>query len=264
MQRILLIILMLSVALPAAGVGTKRKRPRPHQYGTVTINNFASQAGMAPVEFDHWVHRARFTCRLCHVDLGFAMKTGETEVRALDNQRGLYCGSCHDGRRTFDGAKLFAACSDIPADATSARCGRCHLAEPSREKEDRFYRFKADLPRDRFSNGIDWEAAEREGKIRPSDYLEGVSVQRAPMAVKEDFRLDAKLEGMPEIIFSHQKHTVWNGCEVCHPEIFLGVRRGATSYTMIELFQGRYCGVCHDTVAFPQMECQRCHTQPVQ
>ena len=25
---------------------------------------------------------------------------------------------------------------------------------------------------------------------------------------------------MSEIIFSHKKHTVWNGCELCHPEIF--------------------------------------------
>ena len=69
---------------------------------------------------------------------------------------------------------------------------------------------------------------------------------------------------MPAIIFSHKKHTVWNGCELCHPEIFVGVKKGATKYSMVEIFDGKYCGVCHTNVAFPLLDCQRCHTEPVQ
>jgi len=33
------------------------------------------------VVFDHWLHRAKFTCRLCHVDIGFAMKAEATDIR---------------------------------------------------------------------------------------------------------------------------------------------------------------------------------------
>lgn len=28
---------------------------------------------------------------------------------------------------------------------------------------------------------------------------------------------------------------------------------------MVENFEGRYCGTCHGTVAFPMLDCQRCH-----
>ena len=89
-------------------------------------------------------------------------------------------------------------------------------------------------------------------------------MKRKSLPLEKDFALDAKLESMPAIIFSHKKHTVWNGCELCHPEIFLGVKKGSTKYSMEEIFEGRYCGVCHTNVAFPLLDCQRCHARPVQ
>ena len=265
MKRILaLFILMLIVAnLAVAAESLKRKRVKPYQYGTVQMDNYSSKAGIEPVEFDHWVHRSRFTCRLCHVDLGFAMKTLQTEVRALDNERGYYCGACHNGKRFFYGQRLFRACKSGVEVKNNKDCVKCHRSGPSVEKEEKFYKLRADLPQERFGNGIDWESAEEKGLIKSVDFLKGVSVKRPDLVVQKDFDLSAKVEGMPDIIFSHKQHTVWNGCEVCHPDIFLGIRKGATQYTMIDLFQGRYCGVCHDTVAFPQKDCQRCHTEQV-
>ena len=119
------------------------------------------------------------------------------------------------------------------------------------------------MPKERLGIGINWEKAEEEGLIKPLDQLEGVSIMKAKLKVQQDFSLKAKVEGMPDIIFSHKKHTVWNGCELCHPEIFIGIKMGTTKYSMVELFDGKYCGVCHDKVAFPQTDCQRCHTKPV-
>jgi c(7)-type cytochrome triheme protein len=89
-------------------------------------------------------------------------------------------------------------------------------------------------------------------------------VKRPPLKIQKDFSLEPKVEGMPQIVFSHKKHTVWNGCEVCHPEIFAGVKKGLTKYSMPEIFEGKYCGVCHGKVAFPLLDCQRCHTKPVE
>jgi c(7)-type cytochrome triheme protein len=83
------------------------------------------------------------------------------------------------------------------------------------------------------------------------------------MVVKKDFTVKTKVEGMSDIIFSHSKHTVWCGCELCHPEIFVGVKQGMTKYTMPEIYEGKFCGVCHIKVAFPLLDCQRCHTKPV-
>ena len=132
------------------------------------------------------------------------------------------------------------------------------------QQEIEFGAFTKSFPRGRFGNGIDWEKAEEQGLIKPSDFLEGVSIARKPLAVQKDFALSPRLVGMPGIIFSHRKHTVWNGCELCHPEIFVGVRRGVSQYTIVENFEGKYCGTCHLKVAFPLLDCQRCHTEPVQ
>ena len=116
----------------------------------------------------------------------------------------------------------------------------------------------------RFGNGLDWQQAEESGLINPVDFVPGISIKRKSLAIQKDFALNAKLTGMPNIIFSHKKHTVWNGCELCHPEIFVGVKKGETHYSMVGIFEGKYCGACHNTVAFPLMDCQRCHSTPVQ
>jgi len=97
----------------------------------------------------------------------------------------------------------------------------------------------------------------------PYDYIEGVSIKRAKLVVQDDFKIVSKVKGMPNIIFSHEKHTVWNGCELCHPEIFVGIKKGLTQYSMVSIYEGKFCGVCHNNVAFPLLDCQRCHLQEV-
>jgi c(7)-type cytochrome triheme protein len=257
-----LAFVVLATAAWAQQPGVKKRRPLPHEYGTLVMNNHPETARLGSVTFEHWLHRAKFTCRLCHVDLGFAMKAGGTDVKAADNAKGFYCGACHDGRRAFDGVKLFEACST--AGAPREGCLRCHAqgknAPPGRD----FAAFTRSFPKGRFGNGVDWEKAEQDGLIHPADQLEGVSIPRASITAGQDFALSPKLQGMPDILFSHKKHTVWNGCELCHPEIFVGVSRGATKYSMVEIFEGKYCGVCHGGVAFPTLDCQRCHTKAVQ
>jgi len=257
-------ILLLCTPLAFAEDGVRKKRPRPYAYGSVVIDNYSSAAGISPVTFDHWLHRARYSCRLCHVDLGFAMQAGGTEVTAADNRQGYFCGACHDAKRSWGGQPIFAACVAGPAEASQPHCQRCHSTGRNPDREKAFTAFAAALPKERFGNGIDWEKAEESGLIKPLQYLEGVSIKRPELATQADFAIEAKVAGMPEIVFSHRKHTAWNGCELCHPDIFVGIKKGATQYSMIELFDGKYCGACHDKVAFPQTDCQRCHTQPVQ
>ncbi|MHB8790624.1 MAG: c(7)-type cytochrome triheme domain-containing protein [Desulfobulbaceae bacterium] len=253
--------LLLSVFLVIAALaqtGVKKRRPLDFEYGQVVIKNYSEGARLAPVVFDHWLHRTNFTCRVCHVDLGFAMKAGATDIRAVDNMNGYYCGTCHNGQ------KAFSSCAIEFGLKNTETCDRCHSLGKKIEKKYDFAEVTKNLPKERFGNGIDWERAEKEGKIKPVDFLEGVSIKRDKLVVQKDFELDAKVEGMPEILFSHQKHTVWNGCELCHPEIFIGVKKGTTKYSMPEIYEGKYCGACHGSVAFPLLDCQRCHTQKVQ
>lgn len=201
------------------------------------------------------------------------MRANDGSIRAIDNMKGFYCGACHNGKYTLaSGEKLFAACSDKTDKNDQKRCVRCHNLDKAaadkdakREQREKAFRAFADeMPKERGGNGINWEQAENAGLIHVTDYIEGLSSKRSAMPIQKDFSLGAKVDGIPDIIFSHKKHTVWNGCEVCHPEIFVGVKKGSEKYSMIDIFAGKYCGACHDRVAFPQKECSRCHTKAVQ
>lgn len=267
MRKTTLVALALIFALSAptfAQTAVKKKRPLPYEYGRVVINNYSDKGGLAPVVFEHWLHRAKFSCRVCHVDVGFAMKAGATNIKPDDNMRGYYCGACHNGKMMYQGAAVFASCSKTSAPEDLARCERCHSFGKPNNADAAFLHFARALPKERFGNGLDWQQAEESGLINPVDFVAGISVKRKSLAVQKDFALNAKLVGMPNIIFSHKKHTVWNGCELCHPEIFVGVKKGETHYSMVGIFEGKYCGACHNTVAFPLTDCQRCHSTPVQ
>ncbi len=258
-QRTIIVILVVLLGVSAVfadGGGFLKKRSLPHNNGNVIISNFSEKNDIAPVMFNHWLHRAKYTCRLCHVDLGFAMEENGTQIREADNKKGFYCGACHNEKEAFGPvSKKFL-------NQTVENCDRCHSVGKDVIFKVDFYIFTAKFPRGRFGNGIDWEKAENAGIINLQDYLEGVSIKRKPLNLPPDTEVKTKLHGMPDIIFSHKKHAVWNGCELCHPDIF-DVRKGGTKYSMTDIFQGRYCGLCHGKVAFPNADCQRCHSKPV-
>jgi c(7)-type cytochrome triheme protein len=245
----------------SAANGSFMQKEPPHKLGEVTLKRQKSQGSqtMPPVIFSHWDHRAKFTCRLCHTDIGFGMQAGSTHIRKTDVTGGKFCGACHDGVSRFGGKIVFAACGENDMKG----CGKCHGSKAS-DREAAYYRLAAAMPQDRNGVGIDWVAAEEKGLIKPIDALEKIVTKRSTMKGSADFVLDTKLAGIPEIIFSHKKHTVWNGCEICHPDIFLGVKKGTTTYTMVEISGGLYCGACHGKVAFSVQDCQKCHLKPVQ
>jgi c(7)-type cytochrome triheme protein len=243
----------------AAGSGARERVP-PQTYGRVIIGNHSAGAGLAPVVFDHWLHRARYTCRLCHVDIGFSMKAGATNITAATNRQGFHCGACHDGKRRYDGKIIFASCTESPV-GKEALCDRCHAWRKNIAHENDFKAFAEKLPKDVFGNGISWEAAEKSGQVRPLDFLEGVSLKRPALKAQKDVSIEANVTWISDVVFSHKKHAVWNGCEVCHPDIF-PIKRGEKKYTMLEIDEGEYCGVCHGKVAFPLASCEKCHTRP--
>ncbi len=236
--------------------------PVPQKYGSVVIRNFSGKAGLKPVRFEHWLHRSLYTCRLCHVDIGFAMQANATEISAETNQKGFYCGACHNGTRTFSGRTIFSSCSLSPSSSAVDTCDRCHSAGMMSTKRYDYEVFATRLPK-RLGYLIDWEAAEARGLIRPVDILDGISMQRTPLSAQKDFSITSKSTWMPDIIFSHRKHALWNGCEVCHPEIFPSTKKGTVKYSMLQISDGQYCGLCHGRVAFPLNDCQQCHIDPV-
>ena len=64
-----LAVAVLVLAVPALAPATPpifQEVPPPEAYGQVVLQGAAATPA---VVFDHWRHRAIFTCRLCHVDV---------------------------------------------------------------------------------------------------------------------------------------------------------------------------------------------------
>ncbi|MDT8419091.1 MAG: cytochrome c3 family protein [Desulfuromonadales bacterium] len=253
----ILLMFFCLLCAPSLGetFGEKKKRAKPHEYGNVLIDNFSPQSEMDPVIFPHWLHRTKYSCRLCHVDLGFVMQAKENKITENDIRKGQYCGACHNGKESF------APESQDASGGTTRNCHRCHFPDNSKLKSD-FYRFSKSMPKERFGNGINWLMAEEQGLIAIKDSLPGISNMTATFKGPEDSSLPAGESNIPNIIFSHTKHAVWNGCALCHPDPF-GVEKAAQEYGMQEIFDGRFCGECHGKVAFPSLDCRRCHAHGV-
>jgi c(7)-type cytochrome triheme protein len=262
MQSIKSLLLVLYLIFFSPVILQAISPPLPPEYGRVIINKYSRSAGLSPVVFDHWLHRAMFTCRLCHEDIGFAMKADTTDIKAENNIRGSYCGACHNGKMLHNGKPVFAACSSKTPDEDVTRCERCHSHGKGVKREYDFNVFIERLPRTNFGNGVDWVKAHEQGLIRPEDFVEGLSMKVATLPVPDNFSIEAKLKGLQGIFFSHKKHALLFGCEGCHPEIF-PVRKGYTTYSMREIYVGQYCGVCHASVAFPIINCVGCHQSKV-
>jgi c(7)-type cytochrome triheme protein len=130
------------------------------------------------------------------------------------------------------------------------------------KKEYDYASFTEKLPKENLGDLIDWQEAESKGLIQPVDFLPGISISRLPLNVQKDFRIKSK-GWMPNVTFSHKKHALWNGCELCHPDIFPSVKKGTVKYSMFQIFDEQYCGLCHGRVAFPLYQCQKCHTNPM-
>jgi len=109
-QRLFVIFLGLTLGLV---FGESIFSPHPGaEYGDITMNRYAEEAGVPPVIFPHWFHRIRFKCKICHSDI-FEMRAGANDVTMIKIIKGQYCGKCHNGRIAW--APLY--------------CDRCHSGE---------------------------------------------------------------------------------------------------------------------------------------
>ncbi len=117
----------------------------------------------------------------------------------------------------------------------------------------------AKLPKDKYGL-IDWAAIVKEGKIKPWHSLD----PNAPpdMTFPLEVVIKTKSASMEDVVFPHFIHTFWLNCTNCHPAIFNMKAGGNPDMTMAKIAAGQYCGRCHDRVAFPLTDCQRCHVRP--
>jgi c(7)-type cytochrome triheme protein len=218
------------------------KLPPPAQYGNVLISRLTRSSTHPPVAFSHWIHRRYYTCRVCHFELNFAMKTNMTDITEAQNRTGLYCGACHNGKISF-------AIND-------STCTVCHTGRID-TTDGRFSELK-DLPRAKYGDEINWVKAFKKGLITPKQSLFNPNYEAIPF--EKILRLEPEWKMInTKAIFPHQKHTEWLDCADCHPDIFNIKKKGTKHFNMNFINSGMFCGVCHRTVAFPVQDCKRCH-----
>jgi c(7)-type cytochrome triheme protein len=213
-----------------------------YEYGSLLINRISEKNNVKPATFSHSLHRTRHTCRICHFELGFKMKVNTTEITEAANKAGGFCGSlgCHDGTAAFG--------------HTEENCSKCHNGDLAYGKE-KFEAFREKLPRDDFGNKINWVEALEKKFIKP------VHVLAVPLPSDLKFIKRIEFEAwslIPPAFFSHERHTKWLDCNICHPKIF-HMKLNVTDITMDRISKGEFCGACHQSVAFPLQDCQRCH-----
>ncbi len=220
----------------------------PETYGNVILQNRGSKRRMAPVIFSHWSHRARYKCKVCHMELNFSMPRGGSVITRGGNLAGRHCGACHNGKIAF------SVRYEEPR-----HCKRCHQ-DPPQDMKEQFKAFAKKLPRTEEGNTIDWVKALRNGDIKPKEslYEDGLPPMKLPDALKKPLSLGVD-SGRSTVFFSHESHVAWLDCSNCHPDIFNIKKRGTESFSMDKNLYGWFCGTCHMRVAFPMTACKRCH-----
>jgi c(7)-type cytochrome triheme protein len=215
--------------------------PEPWKFGNILIERQTGEMMVPEVAFSHWSHRTRYTCRVCHFEIGFAMQTNATEITEADNQAGRFCGTCHDGETAFG--------------HTNDYCIYCHNFG-SDGSESRFSELPP-LPSSRYGNRIDWVEAIEQGLITPKKTI--YEEEYEPIEYFDSLDLEADWSLIPGAGFSHEKHVEWLDCAECHPDIFDVKKKSTERFDMRYNLEGKFCGACHLTVAFPMDNCKRCH-----
>jgi c(7)-type cytochrome triheme protein len=215
--------------------------PKPARFGNVVIDRHSEEHDTKAVVFRHWSHRIKYTCRVCHFELDFAMETNGSGIAEKANRQGRFCGACHDGDTAFG------------FDETT--CPRCHTGSDGGSSRD----FKAlkKLPKAPFGNEIDWVQAVKDGLITPAQSV--LEEDFEAIEYTKELLLEAEWTMISPAVFPHDAHQQWLDCANCHPDIFNIKKKTTEHFEMRYNLQGKFCGACHLRVAFPLDDCKRCH-----
>lgn len=110
--------LLLAIVIAAMAYAIMHGKDAEAEYGDVVINNYSDDAGIRPAVFPHWFHRIRFRCKVCHSDLGFAMKAGGNDINMLKIFDGEFCGACHNGQVAWGVENCILCHSGVPGTRT--------------------------------------------------------------------------------------------------------------------------------------------------
>ena len=261
------------------------------EYGDIILNSKAEsmrKAQVGDVVFPHWFHRIRYRCDVCHEEI-FILRSGGNDINmARISEQGEQCGVCHNGLIAWEPLEC-DRCHSLEPGWSAGPIQYAHRGEGQAEKtlKERALDIRigskakpysniiklasgwhpaalseSGLPLDRYGL-VDWAAAIKEGKVNPIWDLNRSGKKRETRDTKILFV--TKSEFVADVLFPHDIHVYWLQCRICHDTVggpIFEKEAGKTPVDMLGIRQGKWCGRCHDKVAFPISDCNRCHNQP--
>jgi c(7)-type cytochrome triheme protein len=219
-------------------------------------------------------------CSECHNEIfamqsGIATNSGAFTMAAF--AEGKYCGACHDGETAFASDSDCTTCHVAPqgtitweeptkvtfghsahADDLGLECGECHTET---------FAMKNGAATD---SGAFTMAAFAEGKYcgacHNGDAAFASDTDCAVCHILPEKDPMVWTKPVKAVVFHHKVHTEEYGleCDSCHNEAFAmkaGAAESSSDFTMKALYDGKYCGKCHDgeTAFASNTLCNTCH-----
>lgn len=67
--------------------------------------------------------------------------------------------------------------------------------------------------------------------------------------------------GVRPVVFPHWFHRIRFRCKVCHADLGFKMKAGGNDINMLKIFDGQYCGHCHNNnIAWGVENCVLCHS----
>jgi c(7)-type cytochrome triheme protein len=225
------------------------------------------------VRFNHEIHTQLTKCSNCH-PRPFKVRKGANKITQADHGQQKFCFVCHDGKKSFSWNNCSRCHVKTPAPQQvvsfghgekailfrhqthtgKLQCGSCH---------PKLFPFAKGVTKITFARHAEEKACfvchkEKNGTSFYSDCGRCHRDRKAEAKPQRPGPLNYTMEGAAPVRFLHDGHESYS-CATCHPELF-AMKKGGTKMTMMDMYQGKSCGACHDgKKAFSSMECARCH-----
>lgn len=283
-KRPLLVIALLGTLVVASGAADVSA-----EYGDIILNSKAEEmrkAEVGDVVFPHWFHRIRYRCNVCHEEI-FALRAGGNDINmSRISEKGEQCGVCHNGLIAWEPLECDRCHSLEPGWSGGPIQFSRREQEVERSLKERALDIKignrakpysnivklasgwhpkalseSGLPLDRFGL-VDWAEAVRSKMISPVWSLDPDADQSTNRSRSTRILFRARSEFVADVLFPHDVHSYWLQCKICHATrggAIFEEKVGAVDIDMVGIGKGKWCGRCHDRVAFPISDCNRCH-----
>lgn len=223
-------------------------------------------SGNTSVPFNHTTH-ASMACGDCHNRL-FKMNRGTSKITLADHSSDRACYACHNGSKAFSSQDCSKCHSKLTlpnqviigkgesavkfnhdSHTKKAKCNDCH---------NKLFAAKKGSTRLTFADHSTNKACYvcHDGKRSFGSDSCAACHLKIP-APKADIQYN--LKGIDAAYFSHDFHRKIFKCDDCHKRHFL-MKKGATKMNMQGMYEGKYCGACHNgNFAFASTDCAKCH-----